>query len=119
MRKGSNHRTIKRQREVFLKKISMVFVLAVLILAGSIISNGKPVSAHDTSKDTIREYKYYKSIEVTRGDSLWSIAREYMNQDYDSVHDYINELKALNHLQSDKIYDGQHLTVSYHDTEFR
>ncbi len=55
----------------------------------------------------------YKSIEIKTGDTLWEIAEEYRTADYDSVYDYINELKAINGLMSDDIQAGQYLTVVY------
>ena len=119
MRKGSNHRTVKRRREVFLKKICITLALAGIVLTGSIVGGSRLVSAHDNSAKESVEYKYYKSIEVSRGDSLWSIAKEYMSQDYDSIYDYIDELKQMNHLDSDDIHAGQYLTVSYYEANFQ
>jgi len=108
MRKGSNRRTVKRRREVFLKKICITLALAGIVLTGSIVGGSRLVSAHDNAAKESVEYKYYKSIEVSRGDSLWSIAKEYMSQNYDSIYDYIDELKQMNHLDSDDIHAGQY-----------
>lgn len=119
MYKGTNYRSSKRRREVFLKKICIAFALAAVIMTGSIIGGSRLVSAHERSSADTVEYRYYKSIEVKNGDSLWTIAKRYMNDDYDSVYDYIDDLKEINHLSSDRIHAGQYLTVSYYDTEIR
>ena len=63
------------------------------------------------------EKKYYKSIQITSGYTLWNIAEEYMNDEYESVSDYIMEIKKINGLVSDDIQEGQYLTVAYFDTE--
>ena len=49
MRKGSNHRTVKRRREVFLKKICITLALAGIVLTGSIVGGSRLVSAHDNA----------------------------------------------------------------------
>ena len=71
------------------------------------------VSAHEKAGTDDIVYKYYKSIEILAGDTLWEIAQEYRTADYDSLHAYINELKAVNGLTSDEIQAGQYLTVIY------
>ena len=43
-------------------------------------------------------YKYYTSIEVLRGDTLNSIAAEYMENGFSSKERYIAEIANINHL---------------------
>lgn len=107
----------KRRRQVYLKKLSLCLAAFILVAGLSIALGSNLVDAHDTtSGDT--EYKYYKSIELVYGDTLWDIAEEYMNDDYDSIYDYIDELKAINGLESDDIHASRYLTVIYYDKEF-
>ncbi len=64
-------------------------------------------------------YRYYTSIEIKPGDSLWSIACEYCFDMDMSVNDYIQEIKTLNHLSSDAITSGQYLTIMYASTNYK
>lgn len=113
------HTASKRRRQVYLKKMTMAFA-AMMIIAGLSISLGMGfVDAHANTLEEPVFHKYYKSIEITSGDTLWQIAEEYMNDDYDSIYDYIHELKEINNLASNDIHAGQYLTVAYYDTEFR
>jgi SOS regulatory protein LexA len=73
------------------------------------------VSAHDNVKDDPVRCKYYKSIQIHSGDTLWNIAEEYITEDYESVNAYITEVKKINKLSSDQIQDSQYLTVPYYD----
>ena len=57
--------------------------------------------------------KYYKSIQICQGDSLWSIADEYRENSTMTVEGYIKELRTMNQLRSDTIHAGQYLTVMY------
>lgn len=109
----------KRRRTVHLEKAAIftaVFVFAAFL---SILGNQKLVSAHDSHLEQPAGYRYYKSIQVNAGDSLWSIAEEYMNDECESVPEYIEVLKEINHLDSDEIHEGRYLTIAYTDQEFR
>lgn len=107
---------IRRQQEM--KKNFLLLVMTVcLIAAGSFSLSGFRSNAKDDS--ITASYKYYKSIVVTNNDTLWSIAAKYMDDEhYDSITDYINEVKAMNSMTDDVIQYGEHLVIPYYDSEF-
>lgn len=89
------------------------FITAVAALSfGTIFS-----SAHEAENNV--QYKYYKSIEIQSGDTLWEIAEETMTSEYDSVSEYVDALKEMNGLASDEIQSGQYLMIAYNDTELK
>ena len=95
-----------------------LWIVAFIMIAGLSIALGSNlVSAHDKSEQP--EQKFYKSIEIKEGDTLWGIAKEYRGDDYDSIYDYIDEVMSINGLTSDQIHAGQYLTVAYYDTQAR
>ncbi len=108
---------IKKKR---LAKRRMILLLTALfvITVGSIVCGSIFSSAKDTAMD-MTQYKYYKSITIEQGDSLWSIAQEYRTDAYEDTQEYIDELIQLNGLTSKTIHEGQHLVVAYYDTELR
>ena len=67
--------------------------------------------------DEVISFKYYTSVEVEYGDTLWGIASNYMTEEYRSLQDYIEEIKTLNGLQSDMIRSGQFLVIPYYSSE--
>lgn len=91
----------------------IVMVVLICLLFGSLF-----VSAHEDTADTDTIYKYYKSIEIQPGDTLWDIAESTMTSEYDSVQEYVQVLKDMNNLESDDIQAGQYLMIAYNDTEF-
>lgn len=107
---------IRRQREM--KKNFLIFVItACLIVLGSVSLSGFRSDAKDDSAAV--SYKYYKSITVAHDDTLWSIAAEYMDEEhYESMNDYINEVKNMNSMSDDVIHYGEHLVIPYYDSEF-
>lgn len=100
-------REIVQKREVYLIITALLIIIA--ILAGSSIAGlAKPSISEDSA------HKYYTSITIEKGDTLWSIAAEYMTSEYDGIEEYIMEVRCLNHLYSDNIYAGEYLTVPYY-----
>ena len=75
--------------------------------------------AHGNAQESPITYKYYKSIVIQPGDTLWDIALEYKTDDYGSTQEYVDELKEINSLESDSIQESQYLMIAYYDEEFR
>ncbi len=107
---------IRRQREM--RKNFLIFVMTLcLIVTGSFTLNAFRSNAKDDSVET--SYKYYKSIVVADNDTLWSIAEKYMDRDhYDSITEYIEEVKDMNSLQDETINYGEYLVIPYYSNEF-
>jgi len=87
--------------------IVLSFVLTIFILA-------KPATGKEQGRT-----KYFKSIEIEAGDSLWSIAETYMSEEYDNITEYIDELKSMNGLTEDTIHEGRCLVVAYYSDEIK
>lgn len=107
---------IRRQQEM--KKNFFILLMTVcLIVFGSISLSGFRTNAKDDSVET--SYKYYKSIVIANDDTLWSIAQQYMDEDhYESIYDYINEVKNMNSMTDDVVHYGEHLIIPYYDNNF-
>jgi len=57
--------------------------------------------------------RYYTSIQIRQGDSLWDIANQYSPGSGLSVKEYMKELKQMNDLRNENIHAGEYLTVVY------
>lgn len=108
----------KRRREImrtkFLIAIAVIIVIAVFLL----FMIPQRVGA-SSNIEQVETQKVYKSVEIQTGDSLWSIASDYYNDDYthihyDDINDYIKELKSMNSLKDDVIHSGANITVAYY-----
>jgi hypothetical protein len=108
---------IKRKKQVAKQKMFLLLITLFVITLGSIIFGSIFSSAKNPNED-IPRYKYYKSIEIESGDSLWSISKQYCDST-DDIREYMNELKELNALTSDYIQEGQHLIVAYYDSNLK
>lgn len=101
--KRNGKRAQKRLRTAILAMFTFVFVTALSGYFGGMLT-----SAHNSADEEI----CYISIEIQPGDTLWSIAEEYMPDEYGSVAEYVSELKKLNSLHSSDIHAEQYLLVA-------
>lgn len=107
---------MKRRRELR-KHILTLALTFVLVITCSMMFFTVKTKAQN--RDEAVYYKYYKSITVSRGDSLWTYAAEYADEDhYGSYQNYIDEVLQMNGLSSESITAGQHLVVPYYSAEF-
>lgn len=99
---------------------NLVFVLIFAMLLFTIFLTAGYIFSPSRSKAASMEnsYKYYTSIEIQKGDTLWDIAQEYA-ADFASISDYVEELKELNGLGDDRIHAGQFLTICYYSREVK
>lgn len=91
--------------------IAFLFSLVLMLLGTThITSAGTPEPSRN---------KYFTSIQVDEGTSLWEIAQEYMTEEYDSPDEYIKEIKSINHMKNDLIYGGSYLCIPYYSSEIK
>ena len=57
--------------------------------------------------------RYYTSVQLHQGDSLWDLAERYRVGSGYSRAEYVEELKRMNGLKSEQIHSGEYLTVVY------
>lgn len=114
-RTHTGRHTAGKKRSAFRRFLTGV--LAVLLVMTCSFGFGSFFSsAHGSPEEEPVDYKYYKSIQISDGDSLWSIAERYMGSEYDSVADYIDELVEMNHISAaelDSLQEGDYLVVAY------
>lgn len=89
----------------------MMLVLIIGLLTGVFAHSMTSVRAEEQPQKEVT--RYYTSVQIKEGESLWSIAADYADQSEISISDYIEELKQMNGLQKETIHTGQYLTVVY------
>ena len=93
--------------------IMMIFLAAVLLLLHF------TANRTEAEKVNVPTYKYYTSIEVDQGESLWSIASDHMSPEYRDIYDYMSEIASINHLHGDQLDRGQRIIIPYYSTEIK
>ena len=100
--------------------IGAVIIASVMILfIGAFAIRSKAVSPDDYD-DTVY-YKYTTMYRVCAGDTLTSIAEQYMDDvHYSSVSDYVSEVRMMNQMYfSDELKAGELISICYYSTEYK
>jgi LysM repeat protein len=93
--------------------IRQLIVLLLITLLGSRAFGNSLAQNSVGALDAAAIEKYYTSIQIQQGDSLWSIAGKYKENSGLTVEQYVKELKNINGLKEDTIHSGHYLTVMY------
>jgi len=98
------------------KRFALVLVtmICLTMFSGGILAYAKE---RESAQPTY--YKYYTSIHVESGDTLWDIADRYLSEQTGSHQEYIREVMKMNDLKSTDIRIGDTLTVFYYSTELK
>lgn len=94
--------------------VLMGLIIMTVAVAGCIIFGSTKAQAAPAETS----YKYYTSIQVQKGDTLWMIASEHITGEYASMNDYIEEICEINHISDSDIHSGQYLMIPYYSNEY-
>ena len=110
---------IRRQRIVRRQFIALACIVAIIIF--TFCFSFTTILSGAEGEDHVTNYKYYKTVTVHSGDSVWSIASaNYDEQRYNSLNNYICEIYSINGIDSSSIVNaGETLIVPYYSTEYR
>lgn len=108
----------RREAVVRTQRRLIAFIILVIISLGILL--GTTINALASSNADPASYnKYYTSIRVEAGDTLWTIADEYIaDLDIDKM-EYIQEICNLNQIQEDDIKAGEYIIVAYYSREVK
>ena len=106
-------RALQRKRQVR-RQILMIIAGISLIVFFAFMHKSVTTNASGLSAKTY--CKYYESIMIEEGDTLWSYAGEYCDDlHYNNMFDYIEELCFINHIDSkDALLAGNYIIVPYY-----
>ncbi len=97
------------KRHIMLLGLSLILFVIVAVLLFSTKSE-----ASDGSEAVL--YKYYRSVQVNSGDTLWSISMDYEENGYLSSKEFLSELKFINNCdENSSLKSGNFIIVPYYD----
>ena len=94
------------------KGFLVLIVVFIMLLSGFFGRSLMYVMAEEETSASPE--KFYTSIHLEEGDTLWSIAQTYYTDSDESVEEYVRELRQINSLSDDHIDAGHYLTIRYY-----
>lgn len=105
-KKFSRRYRIRRRRKI----LAAGCIASAMVMAVSIMELTKAdVQAEDSNR-----YKYYTSVEITSGLTLWDLAQTYMTEEYSDWRAYAIEVMDINHMYSTQLTSGNYVVVPYY-----
>ncbi len=104
-----------RKKKVYCGKILAISLILAFFVGVGIFHTITAVKGNQRPNS---QYKYYTSITIEYGDSLWSIAEQYC-ETQEEMSSYVQEIKKINGLSQETIHAGNSLVVYYYSNEYK
>ena len=98
--------TVRKQKSLLFLIIFLLVMIIMLFM----------IRRHVLASETVSDCKYYRSITIYSGDTLYSIAVDHADElHYEDTDAYIRELRFINHMTAeDEVIPGNHLIIPYY-----
>lgn len=100
---------LERKRRENHRKIFRFMLILILVLISFIFGSIINVFAN-TNEMISNEVNEYSTVDVERGDTLWTIAQAHIDSEMD-IRKYIREIKMLNDIKGSLVKEGQILRL--------
>ena len=118
-RANKSLRSLRKRKSVARMQKGILAISVVVLIAFGILL-GTSINAFASSQKDISSYnKYYTSIRIESGDTLWNIADKYIAEFHLSKSDYIAEVCELNGISENNIQAGDYIIVPYFSQEIK
>lgn len=108
----TNHAAHKRAHTLPMKGQTVLLIVIIIVSFVFLFKSSISVFAGARKQDEV--CKYYTSIQVQRGDTLWDIAERYIADGNMGRKEFIDEVTQLNGLTDGQIRSGEYIVVSYY-----
>ena len=111
--------SLRKREAVVRRQRGLIAIAIILVVALGILLSSSMNTLASSEKDISSYNKYYTSIRVESGDTLWTIADEYVGGFNVSKSDYIAEVCQINGISEDNIYAGANIIVPYYSQDIK
>ena len=114
----ANESLNRRAHKVMIQK--RVIALAGILIVSLLILLGSSIRTFASSRNNEPLHKYYTSVRIENGDSLWSLADQYTVDGVYDRDDFIEETCSLNQLtDQNELHTGDYIVVGYYSADVK
>ena len=107
---------LKKRKE----RIHRIQRLTFALIATMILTVVCTLAYSSLKTNANKGFKYYTSVCVENGDTLWELSDRYIDYDYyENKESYLLEVRMMNRLNDDTIYAGQTIVLPYYSSEYK
>ena len=110
---------IRRERQLR-RRVTTFIVITAVVLSLTLFLSYSFLSDASSDNEHV-QYRYYNTVTVTSGDSIWSIASENIDRmHYRTVDEYVNDIASVNRISPNaRLKAGTNLIVPYYSDELK
>ena len=98
---------------------TIIAILTLLIILGGVLLGSSWSDARRSQASADHPiFKYYTTVTVEDGDTRWTLADAYMDDQYQNKREFIAEVKQLNQIDENRIHEGTQLVIPYYSAEY-
>ena len=100
----------RRNKQLKQRLLVSALVFVLFIVLAFVLLSTKSMASNDEPL-----FKYYKSVQIKGGDTLYDLSLEYVNPSMNDTESFIEEVKYINNLEDDyHLYEGNYIIVPYY-----
>ena len=102
----------RRNRQLKQRLLISAFIVTLFVILAFFLYSTKSMASNEEPL-----FKYYKSVQIQSGDTLYDLSAEYVNPAMNDVDSFIEEVRYINNLEEDSyLYEGNYIIVPYYAT---
>ena len=101
----------KQKNRMLLQRFALAALVIALVVLGICLFS--PSAKANAESDVSYEQRIV-SVRVVENDSLWKIAERFYCSEKESIRDFVEDIKEINHLADDTIYPDTYLVIQYY-----
>ena len=107
-----------QRRACIVRLEKSILACAIILFLSLCIILGSSVRTLANAHSAKTMNKYYTSIQIESGDTLWNIAEQYSVRGIASQEEIMNEICEINRISKDDIlHSSEYIVVPYYSTE--
>lgn len=101
----------RQKNRIFLQRLAITAFAVILVILGICLF---APSAKAKAENDSPYVQHIVSVRVVENDSLWKIAERFYCSEKESIRDFVDDIKEINHLDGDTIYPDTYLAIPYY-----